>query len=419
MTTVICPYCFDRAPAARLPYRCLMTATGVRGGQPCNPERDDLWAEFMGPSVPPALRMRGPVFPPPRSLGALRGAGSRAACPGCGVSTPVRVCRRCHSDFPSDYCDQDSRIIALVGAKASGKSTYVAVLVNELRNRVGRSYDASLAAMGSDTQRRDRELAEDLYDRLRLPEATRPAAMGFNDPLLYRLSLPRRRRLGDGSRHTALVFFDAAGEDLGSAEAMDRYTHYLQAADGIILLVDPLQLGSVRDQLPPGEGPPLPAVETPPQQIAADLAAQLRAHGRGGSRGRVTTPMAVAVTKTDMLRPVLGPHSPLLRNAPHQGGTLDEGDRLAVHEEIRTLMEAWDSGSLRRQLERDFAELSFFGLSALGSPPPAQAPADAPKSGPQPLRVEDPLLWLLGRRGLVPVRKPGKPGKIAAQGVGA
>lgn len=266
MTSVICPYCFDRAPAARLPYRCLMTATGVRGGTPCAAERDDVWGEFMGPSVPPALRMRGPVFTPGRgraglgALGALTGprGGSRAACPGCGVSTPVRVCRSCHSDLPSDYCDQDSRIIALVGAKASGKSTYVSVLVNEVRNRVGRAFDASLAAMGSDTQRRDREMAEDLYERLRLPGTTRPAALGFNDPLLYRLSLPRRGRLGDGTRHTALVFFDAAGEDLKSSEAMDRYTHYLGAADGIILLVDPLQLGAVRDQLVPGEGPPRP-----------------------------------------------------------------------------------------------------------------------------------------------------------------
>ncbi|MFJ3707998.1 hypothetical protein OG204_29870 [Streptomyces sp. NBC_01387] len=408
MTTVICPYCFERTTAARLPFRCLMTATRVRGGTPCDAERDDVWAEFMGPSIPPALRMRGPVFPPPRTLGGLRGGGARAACPGCGVSTHVRVCRRCHSDFPSDYCDQDSRIIALVGAKASGKSTYVSVLVNELRNRVGRAYEASIAAMGSDTQRRDREMSEDLYDQLRLPDATRPAAMGFNDPLLYRLSLPRRKRLGDGSRHTALVFFDAAGEDLKSAEAMDRYTHYLAAADGVILLVDPLQLGSVRDQLPPGEGPPLPSVETSPQQIAADLAAQLRAHGRGGSRGRVTTPIAVAVTKTDMLRPLLDPHSPLLRNAPHSGGMVSEQERLAVHEEMRSLMESWDSGALTRQLERDFAELSLFGLSALGAPPPAHAPADAPKSGPQPLRIEDPLLWLLARRGLLPVHKPGR-----------
>ncbi|MFJ5289329.1 MULTISPECIES: hypothetical protein [unclassified Streptomyces] len=408
MTTVICPYCFDRAPAARLPFRCPMPTTGLRGGAPCAAERDDAWAEFMGPGTPPAQRMRGPVFLPSRTLGGLRGNGARASCPGCGVSTHVRVCRRCHSDLPSDYCDQDSRIIALVGAKASGKSTYVSVLVNELRNRVGRAYNASIAAMGSDTQRRDREMSEDLYDRLRLPEATRPAAMGFNDPLLYRLSLPRRGRLGDGSRHTALVFFDAAGEDLKSAEAMDRYTHYLAAADGVILLVDPLQLGSVRDQLPVGEGPPLPAVETSPQQIAADLAAQLRAHGRGGSRGRVTTPIAVAVTKTDMLQPLLDPHSLLLRNAPHSGGLVSEQERLAVHEEMRSLMESWDSGALTRQLERDFAQLSLFGLSALGSPPPPDAPADAPKSGPRPLRIEDPLLWLLSRRGLLPLDKPGR-----------
>jgi hypothetical protein len=144
-------------------------------------------------------------------------------------------------------------------------------------------------------------------------------------------------------------------------------------------------------------------VETPPQQIAADLATQLRAHGRGGSRGRVSTPIAVAVTKTDMLRPLLDPHSPLLSSATHDGGTLDEDDRLAVHEELRSQLADWDSGALYRQLERDFAQLSLFGLSALGAPPPADAPADVPKSGPQPLRVEDPLLWLLARRGLLPV----------------
>jgi Double-GTPase 2 len=409
MTTVVCPYCFDRSPAARLPYRCLMLATGVRGSGPCGTERDDAWAEFMGPSVPAAARMRGPVFQPPRGragLAGMRASRSRVACPSCGVPTTVRVCPGCHNDLPSDYCDQDSQIIALVGAKASGKSTYVSVLVNELRHRVGDAFTASLVPMGGDSQRRDRELAEDLYDRLRLPEATRPAALGFNDPLIYRLSLPGPGRRAGGSRHVALVFFDAAGEDLGSAEAMDRYTQYLGAADGIVLLVDPLQIGAVRDSLGPTDGPSLPAVETPAQQIAGDLATQLRAHGRGGARGRVDTPIAVAVTKTDMLRPLLSAHSPLLHNAPHTGGRLHEDDRIAVHEEVRALSAGWDSGALLRQLERDFARLSLFGLSALGSPPPADAPADAPKSGPRPLRVEDPLLWLLAGRGLVPVRKP-------------
>ncbi|MFF7370544.1 TRAFAC clade GTPase domain-containing protein [Streptomyces tricolor] len=408
MTTVTCPYCFTRASAARLPYRCLMNPTGVRGAAPCGPEPDEKWAAFVGPGVPPAARMRGPVFTPARRFAGLAGpagTGSSVPCPACGVPTHVRVCGSCHSDLPSDYCDQDGRIIALVGAKASGKSTFVAVLRNEFDHRVGHAYNATLAAMGPQSQARDKEMAEDLYERLRLPAATRPAALGFNDPLLYRLSLPKRGPLGrSGTRHTALVFYDAAGEDLADAEAMDRYTRYLSAADGIILLVDPLQLGSVRDRLPVHEGPPLPVVETSPRQIAADLATQLRAHGKGKPGGRVTTPIAVAVTKTDMLRSLLDPHSPLLRNAAHSGGAYDAEDRLAVHEELRTLLTDWDAGALLRQLEHDFDRLSLFGLSALGAPPPADAPADVPKSGPQPVRVEDPLLWLLSLRGLLPVR---------------
>ncbi|MEV6397975.1 hypothetical protein AB0M39_24910 [Streptomyces sp. NPDC051907] len=406
MTTVICPYCFARGSASRLRYRCLMTRTGLRGGhQPCAPQRDDTWAEFKGAGVAPQARMRGPVFDVRRGLGL---GGDRAPCPHCGVLTPTRVCVSCHSDLPSDYCRQDSRIIALVGAKATGKSTYVTVLVNELRHRVGSSYRAALAAMGEDTQRRDKEMAADLYDRLHLPGATPPAALGFNDPLLYRLSLPSQGRFGDGTRHTALVFFDAAGEDLGDTAAMDRYTDYLAAADGIILLVDPLQLPSVREQLPPGDGPPLPPVEASPQQIASDIAGQLRGHGRRAARGKAATPLAVALTKTDMIRPLLSAQSPLLRNARHERGAYDEAGRIAVHEEVRSLLDGWDGGELHRRLDRDFADVSFFGLSALGAPPPATAPSDVPKSGPQPVRVEDPLLWLLTRRGLLPVRKPGK-----------
>ncbi|WP_431037689.1 TRAFAC clade GTPase domain-containing protein [Streptomyces sp. P6-2-1] len=406
MTTVICPYCFERSPAARLPFRCLMKTTGVLGKAPCHPVRDDAWADFMGSSAAPAQRERGPVFLAPRPLASLGSGPGRAACPDCGVVSTLRVCRRCHSDLPSDYCDQDTRIIALVGPKAAGKSTYVQVLVNELRHRVGRAYDASVVPMGAETQRRDREAAEDLYERLRLPQATRPAATGFNQPLLYRLSLPRPRRPGS-TLHTALVFFDAAGEDLADDDATRRYTSYLASADGIILLVDPLQLGTVRDLVPPADGP-LPISETPAQQIASNIAEQLRAHRGRRTGGRLATPVAVALTKTDRLRELVPPHSLLLRNASHEDGNYRESERRSVHEEVRGLLEGWDSGALYRQLNHDFAEVSLFGLSSLGAPPPPHAPSDVPPSGPQPLRVEDPLLWLLSRRGLLPRAREGR-----------
>ncbi|WP_405731282.1 hypothetical protein OG607_33180 [Streptomyces sp. NBC_01537] len=402
MTTIVCPYCFTSDRSTRLHYRCLMSLTGVRGSAPCPPVADITWAAFSGTPAAGRAALRGPCFEPPRGLRSGRG---RAPCPACGVETPVRVCRNCHSDLPSDYCDQDSRIIALIGPKAAGKSTYVTVLAHELRNRVGREFSAALSAMGTTTQTRYRDLEDSLYHRLELPGATQPAAMRFNDPLLFRLSVPRRPAAGlsGGSRHTALVFFDAAGEDLANAEAMDRYTAYLAAADGVILLVDPLQLRVVREQLTEKDGQ-LPGIEAAPEQIAADLAAQLRGRRRGEGKGKVTTPLAVAVTKCDVLRSWLPVGSPLLRPASHTGGLLDGTDRTAVHEEVRALLDEWDGGLLYRQLERDFAEFSLFGLSALGAAPPADAPSDVPRAGPQPLRVEDPLLWLLGRRGLLPVR---------------
>jgi hypothetical protein len=50
----------------------------------------------------------------------------------------------------------------------------------------------------------------------------------------------------------------------------------------------------------------------------------------------------------------------------------------------------------------------MFGLTALGGSPASATPGDAPKAGLHPLRVEDPVLWLLGRRGLLPVRAAGK-----------
>ncbi|WP_329544362.1 hypothetical protein OG548_06185 [Streptomyces sp. NBC_01356] len=401
MTTIVCPYCFTSDRASRLAYRCLMARTGVRGAAPCASEPDGRWAAFTGAPAGGPAAQRGPCFDAPRGLRTGRG---RAPCPACGVGTPVRVCRNCHNDLPSDYCDQSSRIIALIGPKSAGKSTYVTVLAHELRNRVGREFNAALASMGSATQQRYRVMEDDLYHRLLLPGPTQPAAMRFNDPLIFRLSTPRHGvgGLRDGSRHTALVFFDAAGEDLASAEAMDRYTAYLAAADGVILLVDPLQLRTVREQLPELAGQ-LPPVETAPEQIAADLAAQLRGRRRGEGKGKVTTPLAVAITKSDVLRAWL-PHGSALGRPAVRAGALDDSDRVAVGQDARALLDEWDGGVLYRQLDRDFAEFSLFCLSALGSPPPAESPSDAPKSGPRPLRVEDPLLWLLGRRGLLPVR---------------
>ena len=43
-----------------------------------------------------------------------------------------------------------------------------------------------------------------------------------------------------------MVFFDTAGEDLNSEEIMSSVNKYIIQANGIILLIDPLQFDSVK-----------------------------------------------------------------------------------------------------------------------------------------------------------------------------
>ncbi|XUL92331.1 hypothetical protein ACQ86D_41840 [Streptomyces galilaeus] len=67
---------------------------------------------------------------------------------------------------------------------------------------------------------------------------------------------------------------------------------------------------------------------------------------------------------------MLSPQSPLLANARHEDGVLHDTDRLAVHDEVRSLLTGWDDGELCRRLDRDYARVSYFGFSALGAAPP-------------------------------------------------
>jgi hypothetical protein len=50
----------------------------------------------------------------------------------------------------------------------------------------------------------------------------------------------------------------------------------------------------------------------------------------------------------------------------------------------------------------NYANYRFFGVSALGAEPDYASYAVAP-GGVQPHRVEDPVLWLLSKAGMVPV----------------
>ncbi len=385
---LVCPYCYADFPARRIRFRC--TGLPGPGGRRCEPVED------------PALRMhlgRREVLPPVFDADGRRG---HAVCAGCRGSTGRQVCPVCHVQLPVRFARIRGRLIALVGAREVGKTVFMTVLVHELMNRVGSRLGASVG--GSDDRTRQRFVADHeapLYERATLLQATRPTGL-VREPLVFRFTTRRRAPWGERSpRHTLLSFFDTAGEDLTSQESVAAHLRYLDRADGIVLLVDPLRLAGVRDLLAPGTNLPPPAGPGEDPVHVLERVTEALVLGRAPTRRWVDVPLAVCVTKLDVLREHLDEGSPLRRPQPDAAhvGTADGQD---VHAQVQQLLHRWGGGGLDDHVRTHYRRARYFGVSALGTDP---GPERRVRGGVRPYRVADPFLWLLGEFGVVPVRR--------------
>ncbi|MEU3663688.1 hypothetical protein AB0E77_28685 [Streptomyces sp. NPDC032940] len=385
-----CPYCYESFAPREIRFRCNSRLS--RTGKQCSRRRDQVLDERRGPRPSHDL---GPDF-------AADGRKPTALCPDCEGETTYRICPVCHSELPVQFGRVDNRLIAMVGAKASGKTVYMTVLLHEMRNRVGEAFGAALMGLDDATMRRYSSDYEDrLYRDNQMFPGTQTASTNLNrvDPLVFRFSLGRRTFLGERPQHTVLSFFDTAGEDFSSRESVELNTRYLTGADGIILLLDPLQMSDARAGALPGT--PLPGTEglDAPVNVLSRVTSLLLAPRGGRAAQKIGTPIAVVFSKMDAFWHQLDTASPLRDYAP-PGDRFDVGDSLSVHEEVRRLLKDWDGVQIDQLLDNHYTRYRYFGVSALGRNPTPEARV-AP-TGIQPYRVADPLLWLLSEFGSVP-----------------
>ncbi|HZM74298.1 MAG TPA: hypothetical protein VFC19_01145 [Candidatus Limnocylindrales bacterium] len=375
MAKLICPYCFASVERKSLLFRCPGTGPGRAPG--CNPP---------------------PMFP-------ADGRKSRAVHKDCGKTSLIRACPNCQHELAADYCDVPSRLVALVGAKESGKSTYICVLIHELMNRVGEEFRFSLKACDDRTGRRyQRDFEQYLYNDHQVIPVTQSAGTEPHDPLVYLLTVQKRRW---GRKALTLVFFDTAGEDLSSSDSVDKHLRYLGASDAIVFLVDPLALsGAAADVAPAARANRTGPLPDDPREVIGRITNLLRAAENIPAPKRLRQAVALAVTKVDALRAIVAEHSPMHR-AREYAGHLDLTDRGLVDEQVRALLTRWNAGALDRLLGDAYRAHNLFGLSALGHIPSG---GDLGRFGISPVRVEDPLLWLLHRFGMIRASR-GSPSK--------
>ena len=387
---IYCPYCYSSFTERQIEFRC--TGRPSRSGRKCEPLVDQLLLSRTGyrAALPP-------VF-------VADGRSTKAECSECTSETTTRICPACHSTLPVHFGKVNSRLIALVGAKETGKTVFMTVLVHELMNRVGSRFDAAMS--GADDKTRARfagDYERPLYRDSQMLATTTTAGLTGREPLVFRFTTEERRRIGAASpQHTLLSFFDTAGEDLTSQQSVEENARYLSAADGIVLLLDPLQMRGARDLV--SAGTRLPAtggVADDPANVLERITDVVMTVD-GGPKKKISKPLAIAFTKLDTLTHDLKETSPLRRPAP-QTPFFEETDSQEVHSEILRLLTRWDGIRIDQIASKHYREYRYFGLSALGETPTADNKV-SPR-GIRPYRVADPFLWALAGFGAIKVKK--------------
>lgn len=400
---VHCPYCCEEISRQQTWFRC--TGRTSPSGKRCETKADPVLRSRTGFSEP---------VPPAFATSLQRKA---VTCPECGGGTGIAICPVCHSRLPVHFGKIGSHLIVPVGANETGKSVFVAVLLHELMHQAGQQLNAAIT--GADDHTRHTFIQEyewPLYRESRLlPPTAAAGGIGSRPPLVFRFTAERHRpRMLNGPltlggfaqgrppRRTLLSFFDTTGEDLGSVPSMEQNVPCLGVADGILLLVDPLQLRGARALAAPGTR--LPASGNSGDEPAAALTAVtefLLAGDENLHDQLIGTPLAIVFTKLDTLLGSLQETSPLLQSGPRTP-YFDERDSMAVHTEIQRLLAGWEGSRIDTIARQYYRTYRYFGVSALGETPTEDNRVSA--RGIRPYRVTSPVLWLLAQFGIIPVR---------------
>lgn len=237
-----------------------------------------------------------------------------------------------------------------------------------------------------------------LYREAQLLPATQPASLSRIEPIVFRITTQERRLLGTTrTQRTMLSFYDAAGQDFSSMYGLEMNIRYLSAADGIILLLDPLQMPGVRHLVGPRTRLPMTGGAADDPADVFSRVTELLLSQNDPSK-RIKKPVAIVFTKIDALWHDLKGNSPLLRPAPAEP-FFNETDSQEVHSEVLRLLNLWHGRQIDQIANRNYQRHRYFALSALGN-----SPTDDNRVSPagiRPYRVADPFLWLLAEFGVI------------------
>jgi len=310
-------------------------------------------------------------------------------CYECGEVMSLYVCTDCGFELDDEDIRQEFLPLSLVGASGCGKSNFLSVLIDQLRGVMCKVYGCTLYPTGGDrtTAHYEREYRRPLYERGICVPSTEQEDL---NPLTYTLLFPGQSN--DAGKTVGLAFYDSCGGNLESRQEMGVHHRSLYHSKGILFLIDPSQFPLIKQAR---KAQKASVLDTDAQAMLLRTVHLIRSGlSMEDADKKINIPIAVCLTKLDILYPHLEPASFIKDQSRHlRRPMLNAADISSCNLEIMALLESWGGGELVRHVQSQFSNYCFFGLSALGSAPGSENDVDRVS----PHRVLDPLLWLLWR----------------------
>ncbi|WP_436521807.1 hypothetical protein [Actinoplanes sp. HUAS TT8] len=384
----ICPFCYYRINRRRLWFTC----RGIQkpGFRQCRRAINNKRLEATGQEehMYPVFRSRLHWLPWPLPI------PRRATCPACRGRTGRHVCPHCNTPLPSKFRDSFSPVIAMAGARYTGKTVYLTVLADQIRGAIRKRFEADVSVCGDAGNRWLENSVENIMGGRRLPAITEQPD-GRSEPLLFEW----RRRNDRASRYRSsyLSFLDTAGEMLGTSRGVNELK-FLAKVHAFIVLLDPFAITDLptRIGLKEAARPHAEAVKVV-QQVTEVLREE------HGVKGMIDLPVAVVFAKVDALRN-LPELSRKVFEPESQGNVYDAEQGRKIHESVREMLIDLGADDIDAAFQAHYTNFQYFAVSALGEPPDYANNKLADGAVVHPIRVSEPLIWLLAKFGMIPTR---------------
>ena len=319
-----------------------------------------------------------------------------------GKETFRRVCPNCHNPLPVGYGKYETKFISIIGVTSSGKTVFISQLLKHIK-RYANFVD--LTANFTSDHEPGFVSANPVRYGEPLPRPT--GRRSFAQPLFYDLVQDVGR---DRNKTDTIVLYDIAGENCADPQGMMKFGRFVTKSDGIIVLLDPMQLDLARTAVAENEE------EIPELEVVFNTI--YNAFQEKKADGKLTVPMAVCISKSDLIADILpeecrGRDIVPVRD-PNSGEPVKKFNAReynVLEDCLATQMRNGTGQAVHGALRRQYKHFNYFAFSATGcGVEKGRDDLSYPVDTPEPLRIAEPLLWLFYKFGYirsdVPIRIP-------------